>query len=267
VPPIPDAPLLLLDYDGTLAPIVSDPAAAFPHPDVPALLAGLAARTPVYLLTGRDLATLATLLTWLHVRPVPVHAVGLHGAEEGDVGGEVIRSAYAPHAVAFRALRRSVPRLEGIRIEEKGGIAFAVHFRGAPDEAACASALADWAATAPEALEPIWGKCVVEIRPRGVSKGEAAARIAAAHPHHTPVCLGDDVTDEHAFEALASFPDAVTVRVGGGESTARFHLPDVEAVVEYLHALRAASESRNDAVPAEPGGVSRPPMPVSSPVV
>jgi len=255
VPPIPAAPLLLLDYDGTLAPIVDDPATARPHPDVPGLLADLARRIPVYLLTGRDLAALARLLLGPGGAPVPVKAVGLHGAEEAVLGGEVVRSAYADHAEAFTALRATVPQLPGIRIEEKGGIAFAVHFRGAPDEAACEAALTAWAAV-PEALEPIWGKKVVEIRPRGVSKGEAARRLAAAHPQHTPVCIGDDVTDEQAFEAVAAFPEAVTIRVGGGESVARYHLPDVEAVVAYLRAVLEASRSRNDDVRAEPAGAS-----------
>ena len=101
--------------------------------------------------------------------------------------------------------------------------------------AAACTALTDWVATAPEALEPIWGKKVVELRLRGVSKGTAVARIAARNPKQTPVYLGDDVTDEDAFRALHEVhPEAVTVKVGAGETVARYRLPDVDAVVEYL---------------------------------
>jgi trehalose 6-phosphate phosphatase len=91
----------------------------------------------------------------------------------------------------------------------------------------------------PEGLEPVWGKKVVELRPRGVSKGAAVARVAAAHPARTPVFLGDDVTDEDAFRALNERPGAVTVKVGPGETAARFRLPDVDAVVTYLRRLAA----------------------------
>ena len=125
-------------------------------------------------------------------------------------------------------------RLDGVRVEDKGG-AFAVHYRRAPDEAAARSALERWARGAPDALEPVWGKKVVELRVRGVSKGVAVAAHAARHPERTPVYLGDDVTDEDAFRALnAARPDAVTVKVGEGETAARYRLPDVGAVVGYL---------------------------------
>lgn len=238
--PVPGRPLLLLDYDGTLAPLVDDPAAARPHPDVPGLLAALAAQMPVYVLTGRDLGTLATLLTGPDGAPLPVRAIGLHGAEEGVLGQAATRPAYERCAHALQTARASVPLLPGVRIEAKGGDAFAVHYRGAPDGATVESALDAWAAAAPDVLEAVRGKCVIELRPRGVSKGAAARRLAAAHPGCTPVCLGDDVTDEHAFEALADVPDAVTVRVGPGETAARHRLPDVEAAVGYLRRVLTA---------------------------
>jgi trehalose 6-phosphate phosphatase len=232
-PPHPARPLLFLDYDGTLAPLVDDPAAARPHPGVPALLGRLAALHPLWVVTGRDLAALARLL------PVEVAAVGLHGAEEGQLGGEAARAGLEAHAGALGRLKAAVPRLPGVHVEEKGG-AFAVHYRRAADEAAAREALERWAATAPEALEPIWGKQVVELRPRGVSKGAAVARLAAAHPGRTPVYLGDDVTDEEAFRALhVASPDAVTVKVGAGETAARYRLPDVSAAVAYLRGYAA----------------------------
>lgn len=228
VPPHPARPLLFLDYDGTLAPLVEDPAAAYPHPAVPDLLGRLASRHPLWVVTGRDLAALVRLL------PVELRAVGLHGAEEGLLGGDVTSPALEPHAEVLARLKEEVPRLPGVRIEEKSG-AFAVHYRQAEDEVAALHALERWVAAAPEALEPIWGKKVVELRARGVSKGAAVARLVAEHPDRTPVYLGDDVTDEDAFLALhAARSEAVTVKVGEGTSAARYRLPDVEAVVAYL---------------------------------
>ena len=233
MPPHPDRPLLFLDYDGTLAPIVDDPAAAVPHPAVPDLLAELVARHPVVVVTGRDLAALGRLL------PVPVRAVGLHGVEEGTVGGAVRRAALEAHADDLARLRAAVPTGDGIAVEDKGA-GFAVHYRAAPDEAAARSALEAWAAAVPDGLVPIWGKKVVELRPAGVSKGTAVARLAAEHPDRTPVYLGDDVTDEDAFHALAALrTPSVTVKVGAGETAAGHRLPDVEAVVAYLRGFLA----------------------------
>lgn len=230
-PPRPARPLFVLDYDGTLAPIVSDPAAAVPHADVPALLARLARAHPVVVVTGRDLAALARLLTGPDGRPVGVRAVGLHGAEWGVLGGPPSPTGLDAHVAELGRMRATVPVSEGVVVEEKGA-AFAVHYRLAPDPAAARAALGRWVAAAPAGLEPVWGKCVVELRARGVSKGTAVARLAAERPDCTPVALGDDVTDEDAFLALG--PDAVTIKVGPGPTAARFRLPDVDAAVAYL---------------------------------
>ena len=233
MPPVPARPLLFLDYDGTLAPIVDDPAAAHPHAEVPALVAALAEAHPVVVVTGRDLAALGRLLVDEAGAPVAVRAVGLHGVEEGRPGA-VERRATEEHQADLDRLRASVPEVEGVWVEDKGA-AFAVHYRLATDERAAREALEAWASKAPEALATIWGKTVVELRPAGVSKGTAVARIAAEHPDRTPVYLGDDVTDEDAFRALGALRlPAVTVKVGEGETAAGHRLPDVEAVVAYL---------------------------------
>ncbi len=226
--PVPSRPLLFLDYDGTLAPLVGDPSAAVPHPAVPDLLARLGDLHPVVVITGRDLAALGRLLG------LRLPAVGLHGAEEGWADGTVETRADDAHAGALARLRDAVPQARGVVVEDKGA-AFAVHYRHAPDADAARAALETWAQAVPAGLVPIWGKSVVELRAEGVSKGTAVARLAAAHPDRTPVYLGDDVTDEDAFGALQALrTPSVTVKVGPGETVAGHRLPDVEAVVAYL---------------------------------
>lgn len=226
-PPPPPRPLLLLDYDGTLAPIVDDPAAAAPHADVPSLLAELAARHPLRVITGRALQDLARLLA------VPVEAVGLHGAQRGRLGEATLLEMPRPAAEALRRLRATAPELEGVSLEDKGP-AFALHYRNAGDPDGVVRALRAWLEDAPGSLHPVWGKMVLELRPAGIDKGRVARDLAARHADRTPVYIGDDTTDEDAFRALAADASAVTVKVGPGETAARFRLPDVDAVVAYL---------------------------------
>lgn len=227
MPPVVENPLFFLDYDGTLAPIVDDPAQAYPHPEAEPVLVELSRRYPLWIVTGRFLKDLPAFFSQ------PFRAVGLHGMQEGTIGGDTRITIDEDARRHIAHMRATVPDIEGLVIEEKGPT-FTVHYRRVADEAAALAQLGAWVAQAPEGLDPIWGKKVVEVRPHGVNKGVAARRIADAHPGHTPVFLGDDVTDEDAFEALG--PGAVTIRVGPGETRARYRLADPEAVVAYLKA-------------------------------
>ena len=233
-PPHPERPLLFLDYDGTLAPLVDDPEQAFPHPAVPTLLARLHARHPVVLITGRHLDAVAALFD----APPPLRAVGLHGTQAGTLGGTYEDVLSDEAAAALDDFRRRAPDLDGVALEAKGPT-FALHYRLADDKAAVRRRLEVWAADVPDVLEPVWGKDVLELRPVGTSKGVAVQEIAAEHPDRTPIYLGDDVTDEDAFAALDEAPSAVTVKVGEGATRARYRLPDVDAVVGYLRGFAA----------------------------
>lgn len=239
MPDHPTNPLLFLDYDGTLAPIVDDPARAFPQPDAPEIVRSLAARFPTYIVTGRHLDHVAELLG----ERLP--GIGLHGAQRGMLGDEP-ESMMPPEArAALDELRARAPEGDGIVVEPKGE-SFAVHYRAAPDQTAALRALRDWIGDLTPVLVAIWGKSVVELRPAKLSKGTAVTTICAEHPGCTPVYLGDDVTDEDAFAALhaldadASYEgEAVTVRVGGGETMARFALDGPDEVVAYLRGFAA----------------------------
>lgn len=228
MPPVADNPLFFLDYDGTLAPIVDDPEAAVPHPEAPELLRKLNERYPLWIVTGRDLQALSSFLD----RPYP--AIGLHGAQEGTVGGEGHHLMSNAAAEALRHLRQSVPSLEGLRVEDKDQ-SFAVHYRAVTDEAEARAQLETWLADLPDVLDAIWGKKVVELRPEGLTKGTAVRRIADEHPDHVPVYLGDDVTDEDAFAALQSMErETITIKVGNGDTRAADRLDGPDAVMEYL---------------------------------
>ncbi|TBH20213.1 trehalose-phosphatase [Thermus thermamylovorans] len=220
-------PLFLLDYDGTLAPIAPRPEEALPHPEALEVLKGLMARYPLYVITGRRVADLARLL------PLPgLPVVGGHGLEEGVVGGE----ARPLFPVDLAPLRPRLPVCPGVRVEDKG-FALALHFREAADEAKARACLEAWLEAQGELLERLGlealpGKMVLELKPKGVDKGQAALRLLRRHPGRTPVYVGDDLTDEAAFRALKGL--GLTLKVGEGPTQAGGRLRDVEAVLDYL---------------------------------
>jgi trehalose 6-phosphate phosphatase len=227
-PPVAEQPLFFLDYDGTLAPIVDQPMDAVPHPDVPDLLTALAERYPLWVITGRHLRDLEVLLK------LPLPAVGLHGTQQGTIGESIDLLMPETAVAALARLRAAVPKLEGVMVEDKDP-SFAVHYRNVEDPGEARRRLQTWATDVPDGLDTIWGKKVVEVRPHGFDKGVAVERLAAKHPGHTPLYLGDDVTDEDAFAALDALDrETLTIKVGEGETRARYRLPDVEAVVAYL---------------------------------
>lgn len=222
-PRVLDTPLLLLDYDGTLAEIVPDPEAAFPHPEVPALLRALSKHYPVYLVSGRSVASLSRLLK------VPgLSVVGVHGMEAGKLGEAATPLVAESDLAALHTLRKQLPEIPRLKVEDKE-LAIALHYREV--DAAGVDALKAWAETVPDGLDRLWGKKVLELRPHGYSKGRTAARLAAEHPQATPLFIGDDTTDEEAFAAI---PQGLTIKVGAGDTQAQTRLPDVAAVVAYL---------------------------------
>lgn len=226
-PPVVDRPLFFIDYDGTLAPIVDNPDEAYPHPEAPALLEQLDAKHPLWIVTGRHLQALDGLLD------MPLRAIGLHGAQQGRVGGTIRRLAPDDAVEALRRLRQTVPTGNGVEVEEKD-TAFAIHYRAADDEDEARDRIQSWANAVPDMLEAIWGKKVMELRPKGMSKGTAVRSIADEHPERIPVYLGDDVTDEDAFDALQDVDEAVTVKVGAEETKARYRLSGPDEVIAYL---------------------------------
>lgn len=226
-PPIVDNPLFFLDYDGTLAPIVERPEEAYPHPEMPELLKDLSERHPVWIVTGRHLRDLNVFLP-----DSSLQAIGLHGAQRGTLGEKIEGHLSEEEVATLERLRREVPDDDGLRVEDKEQT-FAVHYRQADDHEEARRVIKRWAERVPEDFTVIWGKKVVELRPKGMHKGAAVSEVVREYEDgYTPLYIGDDVTDEDAFEALAG--QGVTIKVGDGETRARYRLSDVTAVVDYL---------------------------------
>ncbi len=241
--------VLLLDFDGTLAPIVDRPEmAAMPRRTRAALdrLMAMGGVT-VAVVSGRGLADVRERAA------IPgIAYAGNHGMEIEGAGLHRIH----PEAAAARPELEEVaaviePTLEGIDgafLEDKG-LTLSIHYRMAPDHAEEVREIVLEAAGGRAGLAVTEGKMVVEVRPRVEwHKGKAVLFLLdqVRPPPDAPVLyLGDDRTDEDAFRALASWsPAAEGILIADAppaESAATAWLRDPAEVGALFEALADAA--------------------------
>jgi trehalose 6-phosphate phosphatase len=224
--------LLVLDYDGTLSPIVSDPARAAMRDRTAALLAQLAQRQPVAVLSGRSRADLLGRLLGIPLAGI----IGNHGAEPDDPTGQEaqLRSVVA----GWRAALADVPALvEGAVIEDKG-LSLSVHYRSTPDPAAAGRRLRRILGHLAGA-RLVGGKRVFNLLPASApNKGTAFEQLRALHGRGLALFVGDDLTDEDVFRRCRCTSGALGIRVGrSATSAARYYLRDQSEIDALLEAL------------------------------
>lgn len=196
---------VLLDVDGTLAPIVRRAEEAHVPSATSRLLSLLARRYAcVACVSGRSAAEARRL-----VGVGGVSYAGAHGAELLEAGASVARVSPAfkewrGRIQAFAA-DHDVPEMRTLRIraEDKGAIV-AYHWRGVPDEDAAYARLRRLAFEAQGAgLGVHWGRKVLEVRPPvSFDKGQAVRELVLASRARSALYAGDDRTDLDAFDAL-----------------------------------------------------------------
>ena len=219
-----ERPLLILcDYDGTLAPIVTRPEDAHPEGGAHEALLALTQhhRHRVVIITGRGMDVVHGFLNLPNLM-----VIGLHGMAWPD------EPTPAAERDAIERIRQQLPDVPGLRLEDKT-FTLAVHYRDVPGDVQGDVERQLESLSLPAGWEIVTGKKVREYRPSGFGKGRAACRIAERYPQLTPVFLGDDVTDEEAFLAVHQL-GGVTVKVGEGESHAQHRVAFPSDVVELL---------------------------------
>lgn len=246
--------LLGVDFDGTLAPFVTDPVQARAVPGAMEALRSAAALpgVTVAVVSGRDVATLAQLTEVTADEPIVL--VGSHGAESsspaaidasGTPSDAPLDDAAAARLASVTADLEAVARAHPpVRVEHKAA-AVALHTRGVDAAvAARAATAARAAATRHTGVHVLPGKDVVELSVVEASKGAALRALARAHGATATAYLGDDVTDERAFAALTPESGDVTIKVGAGETVAAHRVPDIPSVLEVLETFVAARDQR-----------------------
>lgn len=242
IPPPPlsllDGAALFLDFDGTLVELAEAPDAISVPGELAGLIGHLAARLDgrLALVSGRALGDLDR-----HISCPGVAMSGSHGLELRLADGRVLPLA-RPEALdsAGEEIRRFAERGgEGLIVEEKPA-SVALHFRRAPEREAEVGALVEDLA-ARTGLVVQRGKMVAELRPAGADKGDALIALMRepGFAGARPLFMGDDLTDEHAFEAAAALGGAGVLVGPERETAARYRLAGVAEVEQWLRAAAA----------------------------
>lgn len=235
--------LLMLDFDGTLAPIVAEPSAARVPAGTARTLEALRDRNRIELavISGRRASDVSAL-----VGLADIHYFGSHGRERMRPGSAEIETdprGRTAIAAACRIIARELAGTDGFHIENKG-VSAAAHYRNvAPEHRDAVRRSVQEAVRTVDELHASPGKMVYDITPLdGVDKGVAATRLLG-EIGGLPLYFGDDTTDEAAFRALPTH--AITVFVGPSEAktAARFRVADPEEVgCALARILRAARD-------------------------
>ncbi len=231
--------LILLDYDGTLKPLVSSPStlASFPSLRLLRILRRLSKAESVTLaiVSGRPKRALTL---WL--RGINVELAAEHGAWT-RYGGQ-----WSRHNIEFKQYKKKLlPILKRITAETKGSeievkdYAIVWHYRNVDPELAYAKST-----KLRHELEQAIGKHdigvysgdkIIEVKPQLINKGRVVKELLRIHNPDCIVAIGDDYTDEDMFRALA--PTDYTFKVGKGDTAARHRIESVSETIELLEKI------------------------------
>ncbi|MGH8946953.1 MAG: trehalose-phosphatase [Acidimicrobiia bacterium] len=220
------------DFDGTLAPIVARPEQAVPDRRALASLARLAGHDGVVVavVSGRRFGELQELIGELP----GVVLIGEHGSDRGEED-EVEDQVVAGMAAFVGDLAGRIP---GSALEVKRhGVGF--HYRRAEESAAAeaVASIVSWAKDRPQ-IKVTEGKKIVELSVAPYDKGDAVTALKDELGADCVVFIGDDTTDESVFANLGT--GDIGIKVGPGETGARYRVSDISSVVEVLEAIERA---------------------------
>jgi len=221
------------DIDGTLIDISPTPWEVKVERGLIDLLKQLHHRTggAVALISGRSIEDIDSIFQG---ERLPV--AGQHGVERRDAKGRISRHVHREDLAGARTRLNAVASQHDALLLEDKGLSLALHYRRQP---ALGGFVHRLMRTVQQELGPdytvLTGKRIVELKPSGKDKGQAVSEFMSEHPFRgrLPVFVGDDVTDEFGF-AVVNELGGNSIKVGPGASVARWRLPNVRSVRNWL---------------------------------
>lgn len=231
--------LILLDYDGTLVDYKMAPHEATPSKKLLASLLKLndSPNTKVAIITGRPYLEIDGFVGHL-----PIDIVAEHGAmvRENDDWIELIQDNGGWKKDIFPVLDRFTGICKGSFIEEKR-FSLAWHYRNAEQETGFSASRELIEALIEKIRKPglkiTDGNKVVEIKKKEIDKGKGTQYLLDKNRYDYILSIGDDKTDEDMFDVLANNKRAFTIKVGKGDTSAKYRLDTVQNVIELLNEL------------------------------
>ena len=229
--------LVAFDFDGTLAPIVSDRDAARMRASTEALLQQVCKLYPCVVISGRSRDDVASRINGMPFR----HIMGNHGLEPG----EHMATFEGQTAEVRPKLQAALAHCQGVEVEDKR-FSLAVHYRKSRRKRDARRAIQDAVARLPLSMRTIPGKLVINVIPeQAPHKGDALVAVRAHESVDTAIYVGDDATDEDVFE-LDQPGRLLAIRVGRSKrSSASYYLRDqreIDTLLRRLARLRDRGE-------------------------
>ena len=243
-------PAIFLDYDGTLTPIVNDPANAILAEETRAVIRRLSERWSVAIISGRDLTDVQNMVDIADIVYAGSHGfdiVGPGGSYRDQKRGERFLPALGRAEVELQNLLKDIP---GARVERKR-FTIAVHYRQVDDaNVEAVQQCVDQVLSQHPELRKSFGKKVFELRPDiDWDKGKALLSLIEALYDDSgkvvPIYIGDDVTDEDAFRAIRNKGISIVVGNDDRRTAAHYALRDTDEVRAFLADLADLGEGRS----------------------
>lgn len=227
---------LFLDFDGTLAELA-------PQPHAVRVATGLVRTLEVLhqglngalaIVTGRTIVDIDRFLS-----PLQLPIAAEHGSQYRMVDGRTPGITPSDLQVALDAADSLVTLHPGLLVERKTA-AVALHYRQHPELETLCREVMQAAAAQMRGVELLQGKCVIEIKPACVNKGQAIASFMNEAPFagRVPIFVGDDLTDEPGFSAAQQL-GGKGIKVGEGATVALHRCMTPAALRGWLAAGRS----------------------------